>query len=871
MKTMNESNRCPQCGAVAEATDLGGRCLRCMLELGIESSARPGDAEPSIASARTVARPSVIGRYRILELIGEGGMGSVYEAEQDHPRRTVALKIIKPSMANPELLRRFEQESQALGRLQHPGIAQIYEAGTVDTGFGPQPYFAMELIRGTSPREHAESHHLNTRERLAMMAKICDAVHHAHQRGLIHRDLKPANILVDASGQPKILDFGVARVTDSDSKTTQQTDLGQLIGTLAYMSPEQALADPLDIDTRSDVYALGVILYELLAGHLPYTITRNLAQSIQAIRQEGPAPLSTLNRTYRGDIETIVAKALEKDRERRYASAAGMAADIQRYLNHEPIVARPPTAIYQLQKFARRHRALVTGVTAVLLVLIVGVVLIAREAIRATAAEQMGLAQLARAESAEEHLRTEVENALNAKKAAVAAEEQATSGMLRAVAAEKRAIMAKDAAQAAQFAAQGKHQVAQALYARVLADDRLVFGNEDPITLSHIAALASLYVTPRLPPAEREYDRAEKLWKELLSTQRRTLGADAPGTMETMSSLASVYGLQGKPADAEALWARVVDGLSRSAGEESGLTLTSMMSLIEIYDAQGKTSQAASLESYVAEAAERLRERRDPLGQQILNVLFQEGTRPGGRVTNASTRNESTLVQVDNEGCSCTQGVILSETGNFDFERYLRLAMRPITDNWKAQIRALRRSDPSSGGKVVVRFYVSKTGVIEGLRLVSRSGAEGMDEAAASAVESASPFPRLPEDSKSDRIDMQISFTEISNLGLRGRVVVDSAANVAIPRFSLVVSGSSFAAGPVRMTAGVEPDGTFRVRVPAGEYRVSPSAIPSGFYVKTIVAGSENLLQSPIKLDGAEDFPEILITLGTSPSVRVAP
>src|SRR4030095_1661907 len=175
-------------------------------------------------------------------------------AEQENPRRTVALKVIKPSMANLELLRRFEQESQALGRLQHPGIAQIYEAGTVDTGFGPQPYFAMELIRGTSPREHAESHHLNTRERLAMMAKICDAVHHAHQRGLIHRDLKPANILVDASGQPKILDFGVARVTDSDSKATMQTDVGQLVGTLAYMSPEQVLADPLELDIRSDVY-----------------------------------------------------------------------------------------------------------------------------------------------------------------------------------------------------------------------------------------------------------------------------------------------------------------------------------------------------------------------------------------------------------------------------------------------------------------------------------------------------------------------------------------------------------------------------------------------------------------------------------------
>src|SRR5882672_9650253 len=209
-----------------------------------------------------------IGRYTITRLIGEGGMGAVYEAEQDQPKRTVALKVIKPGMASPELLRRFAQESQALGRLQHPGIAQIYEAGTADAGYGPQPYFAMEFIRGKGLRDNVEERHLNTRDRLEIVAKVCDAVHHAHQRGLIHRDLKPGNILVDETGQPKILDFGVARVTDRDAQATSQTDVGQLIGTLAYMSPEQVLADPLELDIRSDVYALGVILYELLSGRM---------------------------------------------------------------------------------------------------------------------------------------------------------------------------------------------------------------------------------------------------------------------------------------------------------------------------------------------------------------------------------------------------------------------------------------------------------------------------------------------------------------------------------------------------------------------------------------------------------------------------
>jgi non-specific serine/threonine protein kinase/serine/threonine-protein kinase len=268
--------------------------------------------------------------------------------------------VVKPGLANSNL-RRFEHESQALGRLQHPGIAQIYEAGTADTGFGPQPYFAMEFIRGHPLREYAEAHHLDVRERLELMVKMCEAVDHAHQRGVIHRDLKPGNILVEESGQLKILDFGVARVTDSDAPITRQTDVGQLVGTLEYMSPEQVLANPVELDTRSDVYTLGVILYELLAGHRPYKLSGQLHEAVQAIREEDPAPLSSISRNYRGDIETIAAKALEKDKTRRYGSAAALAADIQRYLADQPIAARPPSASYQLHKFARQESWPVRG------------------------------------------------------------------------------------------------------------------------------------------------------------------------------------------------------------------------------------------------------------------------------------------------------------------------------------------------------------------------------------------------------------------------------------------------------------------------------------------------------------------------------
>ena len=341
--------------------------------------------------------PASIGRYRIIRLLGEGGMGAVYEAEQDQPRRRVALKVIKTAWATPEALRRFEREFQLLGRLHHPGIAQIYEAGTANTGFGFQPFFAMEIIHGTSLVEYADARHLNTRQRLALMIQVCEAIQHAHDRGIIHRDLKPANILVDENGRPKILDFGLARVTDSDAQVTRQTDVGQLLGTLAYMSPEQVLADPSALDTRSDVYALGVILYELLAGKLPYQLARHLHEAVQTIQQVDPNPLSTVNRMYRGDIETIVARALEKDKARRYASAAELAADIRRYLEDQPITAKAPSTIYQLQKFARRNKALVVGTAAVFLVLVAGIIVSSREAVLARRAEQIAAKEAASA------------------------------------------------------------------------------------------------------------------------------------------------------------------------------------------------------------------------------------------------------------------------------------------------------------------------------------------------------------------------------------------------------------------------------------------------------------------------------------------
>jgi tetratricopeptide (TPR) repeat protein/predicted Ser/Thr protein kinase len=346
-------------------------------------------ASPLLRTEATSAPPvpSSIGPYRLLRALGTGGMGTVYEAEQDNPRRSVALKVIRGDRAMPEDVQRFRREAHILARLQHPGIAQVYEAGVADDG---RPYFAMEFIRGVPLDEYARRHRLDARARLELMARVCDAVEHAHERGVVHRDLKPGNILVDESGQPKVLDFGVARATDLDMRTaTAQTETGELIGTLAYMSPEQMAADLAGLDRRSDVYALGVILFELLAERLPYALVHlSLSEVARVICEQQPVRLGALDARLRGDVETIVGKALEKERTRRYSSAAELAADVRRHLRNEPIKARPPSALYHLSRFARRHKALVLTTASFLILLLGAGVVTAWQAIRLARAER---------------------------------------------------------------------------------------------------------------------------------------------------------------------------------------------------------------------------------------------------------------------------------------------------------------------------------------------------------------------------------------------------------------------------------------------------------------------------------------------------
>jgi serine/threonine protein kinase/tetratricopeptide (TPR) repeat protein len=409
--------------------------LRQRVEALLHAHANPGDflaPQPALPQGQTVDEPrladrpgSRIGPYKLLQQIGEGGFGIVFMAEQHQPvHRRVALKIIKPGMDSAQVIARFEAERQALAMMDHQNIAKVYDAGTTDAA---RPYFVMELVHGVPITRYCDDNHLTVRERLELFMPVCKAIQHAHQKGIIHRDLKPSNVLVclyDGQPVPKVIDFGVAKATEQRlTERTMFTQYGQIIGTLEYMSPEQAEMSQLGVDTRSDIYSLGVMLYELLTGSTPLQRQRlreaGLAEMLKMIKEEEPPKPSTrlssaqesakiaaarrteptkLAKLVRGELDWIVMKCLEKDRARRYDTANGLARDIERYLHDEAVEACPPSTGYRLRKLARKHRAAFTIAAAFLVLLMLAGALCAWQAVRATQAEGRALAERDRAE-----------------------------------------------------------------------------------------------------------------------------------------------------------------------------------------------------------------------------------------------------------------------------------------------------------------------------------------------------------------------------------------------------------------------------------------------------------------------------------------
>jgi serine/threonine protein kinase len=410
------------------------------LRLSVPPSEKPGDK---------------IGRYKLLQQIGEGGCGVVYMAEQEEPvRRRVALKIIKLGMDTKQVIARFEAERQALAMMEHPNIAKVLDAGATETG---RPYFVMELVRGVRITDYCDEHKIATEERLKLFLQICQAIQHAHQKGVIHRDIKPSNVLVtinDGVPVPKVIDFGIAKSTQGRlTDQTLFTAFEQFIGTPAYMSPEQAVMTSLDVDTRSDIYSLGVLLYELLTGRTPFDQKELLAAGLEEMRRtirekEPPRPSTRLStmaadalsttaqhrhtdvpkliHLLHGDLDWIVMKALDKDRTRRYETANGLAMDIERHLNNEPVVARPPTRFYRFQKLARRNKLAFGAAAAVVTALVIGLAastwLFVREKHahqQAVAAEQA--AEKARAEESKLRQQAELGNKIAALELAMTA------------------------------------------------------------------------------------------------------------------------------------------------------------------------------------------------------------------------------------------------------------------------------------------------------------------------------------------------------------------------------------------------------------------------------------------------------------------
>jgi tetratricopeptide (TPR) repeat protein/tRNA A-37 threonylcarbamoyl transferase component Bud32 len=611
------------------AAYLDGACgddadLRARVDALLAAEAKAGDflrnaeSDPNATLPRSGPAPDAhlpaeqvgqsIGRYKLLEQIGEGGFGTVWLAEQREPvKRRVALKIIKLGMDTKQVVARFEAERQALAMMDHPNIAKVFDGGATDTG---RPYFVMEYIRGVPILEYCDTEKLDTKARLELFISVCHALQHAHHKGIIHRDIKPSNVLItlhDGKPVPKVIDFGIAKATNTElTQKTLFTQHRQMIGTPAYMSPEQAEMSGLDIDTRSDVYSLGVLLYELLTGTTPFDdkelLERGYAEMMRIIREVEPhkpsTRLSSLGETatrtaqqrhaadpqklgtiLRGDLDWIVMKCLEKDRTRRYETANGLASDIKRHLSDEPVVAGRPSAGYKLRKFVKRNRGQVISGGVVATVLI------------AATAVSIGFAL---SEAEQRHIAAaEATRADKEKAVAQAVNDFLTEDLLAAVAPAPETGQGKDVLM---------RDVLDEAAERIEEASR-VGGRFEETPMVEASIRATLGRTYLLLG---EYAAAEPHLERVRLLRRRELGEEHPKTLASMNNLANLYGNQGRYEEAEPLQVTTLEIQKRVLGEEHPHTLTSMMNLANLYRNQGRYEEAEPLQVTTLEIKKRV-------------------------------------------------------------------------------------------------------------------------------------------------------------------------------------------------------------------------------------------------------------------------